>query len=175
MTLPWDMQCSFVPRWVTPHPGAALPPHPVTWSASGLRRPAGAGRFEPELAKWKSEALAHPNKRKFRNLPRKSQNRRFPIERLRRETLHGKPVGGDRRPPPSTPDLQRYYGRGLSEVLPKVTETRADQSYGCPEFVRLDLHVLGPMVNLKIARGVDQDRRVWDRFLHRRYSTMFAV
>ena len=43
---------------------------------------------------------------------------------------------------------------GLSEVSPEVAETGTDQSDGGPEFVWLNLHILGPMVNLNVARGV---------------------
>ena len=49
---------------------------------------------------------------------------------------------------------------GFAKVAPKVTETRADQPYGCSEVVRLDLHVPGPVLDLKVIRGIDHDGRV---------------
>jgi hypothetical protein len=85
------------------------------------------------------------------------------------QLLHG-PIGRDRRPAHFTPAFQRYDGRALSKILSNIAETRANQLYGRSKFMRFDLHILRPMMDLKIAREVDHDRRIRDRLLHGRYS-----
>jgi hypothetical protein len=41
--------------------------------------------------------------------------------------------------------------------LSNIAETRANQSHGRSEFVRFDLQILRPMMDLKIARRIDHD------------------
>jgi hypothetical protein len=86
--------------------------------------------------------------------------------------LRGKPVGADCRSG-STPVVEKYDVRGLSEVSPKVAETWADQCYSRSQLIRFNLHIPGPMMNLEVIRGVDQNGSVRDRTLHGRYSTRF--
>jgi hypothetical protein len=56
-----------------------------------------------------------------------------------------------------SPVFQIDDGRGLSKVLSNIAETRANQSYGRSEFMRFDLQILRPMMDLKIARRIDHD------------------
>lgn len=65
--------------------------------------------------------------------------------------------------------------RGLSKMAAHVAETRADQCYSGSEFARFDLHVPGPVKDLKVIRRIDQNRSVRDLMLHGRYSTKASI
>lgn len=72
------------------------------------------------------------------------------VPRLRRKAVW---ANGSR----CAPVLQTDDGRGLTKVPAEVAEPGTDQTDGSPEVVRLNLHILGPMVDLKIARGVNHN------------------